>query len=95
VSAHGILDQADADQMLRNYLFLRNLECALRIVKPAASSHLPKDKNSLGALARLLGYEENGAEKRADALMQDYDTTTRRVREFYRKTLDTWLRTAL
>ncbi len=95
VSAYGILDQTSADQMLENYLFLRNLECALRIVKPSASSHLPKDKNSLGALARLLGYEEAEAEKRADALMQDYDATTRRVREFYRKTLDTWLRTAL
>jgi glutamate-ammonia-ligase adenylyltransferase len=95
VSAHGILDQTSADQMLENYLFLRNLECALRIVKPTASSHLPKDKNSQGALARLLGYEEAEAENRAGALMQDYGATTHRVREFYRKTLDTWLRTAL
>jgi glutamate-ammonia-ligase adenylyltransferase len=95
VSAHGIMDEASAEQMLENYLFLRNLECALRIVKPIASSHLPKDKDSLGVLARLLGYEEAGADQRADALIRDYNATTRRVREFYTKTLDTWLRTAL
>lgn len=95
VSAYGIMDQASAEKMLENYLFLRNLECALRIVKPSSSSNLPKDKNSLGALARLLGYEEAEVEKRADALMLDYDATTRRVREFYRKMMDTWLRTAL
>jgi len=95
VSAYGIMDQASADQMLENYLFLRNLECALRLVKQSSSSNLPKDKKSQGALARLLGYEEAGADQRADALMRDYDATTRRVREFYRKTLDTWLRTAL
>ena len=95
VSAYGIMDQVDADQMLKNYLFLRNLECALRLVKPSSPSNLPKDKNSQGALARLLGYEEADADKRAEALMRDYDATTNRVREFYRKTLDTWLRTAL
>ena len=95
VSAYGIMDQASADQMLENYLFLRNLECALRLVRQSSSSNLPKDKKSQGALARLLGYEEAGADQRADALMRDYDATTRRVREFYRKTLDTWLRTAL
>ena len=91
VSAYGILDQASADQMLDNYLFLRNLECALRLVRQPSSSYLPKDKNSQGVLAKLLGYENAGA----DALMRDYETTTRKVREFYRKTLDTWLRTAL
>lgn len=95
VSAYGIMDQASADQMLTNYSFLRNLECALRLVKSSASSHLPKDKDSLGVLARLLGYEEAQADQRASALMRDYDATTRGVREFYRKTLDTWLRTAL
>jgi len=95
VSAYGIMDQASADQMLENYLFLRNLECALRLVRQSSSSNLPKDKKSQAALARLLGYEEAGADQRADALMRDYDATTRRVREFYRKTLDTWLRTAL
>ncbi len=95
VSAYGIVDQADADNMLENYLFLRNLECALRIIKQTSSSHLPKDKNSQGALARLLGYEEIEIDERADALVRDYDATTRRVREVYRKMLDTWLRTAL
>lgn len=95
ISAYGILDQVDADRMLENYLFLRNLECALRIVKQSSSSNLPKDKISQGALARLLGYEENEVDERADALVRDYDTTTRRVREFYIKMLDTWLRTAL
>ena len=95
ISAYGIMDQASADLMLENYLYLRNLECALRLINQSASSNLPKDKKSQGALARLLGYEETEVDQRADALMLDYAATTGRVREFYRKMMDTWLRTAL
>ena len=95
VAAYGILDQAEADQVSEHYLFLRNFECALRIASPSSSNYLPKDTYSLGALARLLGYQETKDLKGSEALLLDYDTTTRKVREFYRKMLDTWLRTAL
>jgi len=95
VSAYGILDQAEADQLTKHYLFLRNLECALRIINRSSSNYLPKDKKSLSALARLLGYEGESTDQRADALLLDYGKTTGEVRKFYRKMLDTWLRTAL
>lgn len=94
-AAYGVLDQAAADRISEQYLFLRNLECALRIINPSPSNHLPKDKNSMEALARLLGYEGTRAGQRAEALERDHAETTRSVREFYRKTLDAWLRTAL
>jgi [glutamine synthetase] adenylyltransferase / [glutamine synthetase]-adenylyl-L-tyrosine phosphorylase len=95
VSAHGLLDQAEAGQMAKHYFFLRNLECALRLINRSSSNYLPKDKNSLSVLARLLGYEEKTVDQRAEALSLDYGETTREVRKFYRKMLDTWLRTAL
>ena len=95
VAAYGILDQAEADRVAKYYFFLRNLECALRIINQSSSNYLPKDKNSLAVLARLLGYEGESVEQRADALLRDYEETTGEVRKFYRKMLDTWLRTAL
>lgn len=95
VAAYGILDQKAVDQMSEYYVFLRNLECALRIVGISSSNHLPKDKFSLAALSRLLGYEGKKVDQQADALLVDYDEITGQVRALYRKMLDTWLRTAL
>ena len=95
VAAYGILDQTEADQISAHYLFLRNLECALRIINQSSSNHLPKEKNSLESLAILLGYERTPGDQRAEILERDHAETTQRVRKFYRKTLDTWLRTAL
>ncbi len=95
LAACGILDQTEAEQVQTHYLFLRNLECALRLLNQPFTNHLPKETESLAALARLLGYPQAAGPERARALLEDYDRHTRDVRTFYRKTLDTLLRTSL
>jgi len=92
---HGILDLDSAEQLREHYLFLRNLECALRIAKATASSHLPKDEESLAVVSRLLGYEKPTPAELAKNLVDDYSEVTEKVRQFYRRNLDTLLRTSL
>ena len=52
----GIIDHKDSTNIKKNYLFLRNLECALRIQNTSLMSHLPKKKEKLLMLARFLKY---------------------------------------
>jgi glutamate-ammonia-ligase adenylyltransferase len=92
---HGILDLDVSEQLQEHYLFLRNLECALRLAKATASSHLPKDEESLAVVSRLLGYEKETPAELAKSLNDDYAEVTRKVREFYRQNLDMLLRTSL
>jgi len=92
---HGILDLGSAEQLQEHYLFLRNLECALRIAKSTASSHLPKDEESLAVVSRLLGYENQEPADLAKNLIEDYTEVTEKVRQFYRQNLDMLLRTSL
>ncbi|MFQ5444174.1 MAG: bifunctional [glutamate--ammonia ligase]-adenylyl-L-tyrosine phosphorylase/[glutamate--ammonia-ligase] adenylyltransferase, partial [Nitrospinales bacterium] len=91
----GILEHNQADRQRTHYLFLRNLECALRLLSQPFSNHLPRNETGKAALARLLGYEGETSAALADQLMKDYAETTDEVRTFYRKTLDTLLRTSL
>ncbi len=95
MDAYGMLDQKDAEQIRGNYLFLRNLECALRIQSDPSTNHLPKDADSLASLGKLLGYADSDAGGIGPRLMADYDATTKQVRAFYRKLIDKFLRTAL
>ena len=91
----GILDDAAAARLRENYLYLRRLECLLRIQDEPAPSHLPRRSDDLAALAKLMDYGEGDNRELASRLMQDYERTTREVRAFYRKNLDTLLRTSL
>ena len=88
--ALGLIDQDMAEELQDSYLFLRNLECALRIIRQTPTNTLPKDNKELAPLARLLGYEE--AEIQAGSLLIDYDRHTQRVRKHYRKTIGNLLR---
>ena len=88
----GLVDQGMAEELHDSYLFLRNLECALRIIRQTPTNTLPKDKKELAPLARLLGYEGEDAETLADSLLTDYDFHTQRVRKHYRKTIGNLLR---
>lgn len=94
-SALGMLDHDESESLRKNYLFLRNLECALRIMNPASTNHLPKKQDALLVLAKLLGYGNTDSSDPAGKLMEDYDQNTKEVRAFYRKTIDTLLRTSL
>ena len=88
--ALGLIDQDMAEELQDSYLFLRNLECALRIIRQTPTNTLPKDNKELAPLARFLGYED--AEIQAGSLLIDYDRHTQRVRKHYRKTIGNLLR---
>ena len=44
LDALGIIDHEDSKNIKKNYLFLRNLECSLRIQNISLMSHLPKEQ---------------------------------------------------
>ena len=90
--ALGLVDQNMAEELQANYLFLRNLECALRIIRQTPTNTLPKNNEELAPLARLLGYEGEAAETLAGALLADYECHTQQVRKHYRKTIGNLLR---
>ncbi len=90
--ALGLVDQGMAEDLQGSYLFLRNLECVLRIIRQAPTNNLPKENKELAPVARLLGYEGEDADTLADALLADYDLHTQRVRKHYRKTIGSLLR---
>ncbi len=91
LSNYGILDHDQAANLGKHYHFLRNVECALRLLSEQYSSHLPKDEQALTVLARLLGYSDSPAA----AFMKEYKQTTEDVRSFYKSNLDILLRTSL
>ena len=93
LSNYGILDHSQAADLGNHYHFLRNVECALRLMSEQYTSHLPKDEQALAVLARLLDYSESSGE--AGAFMEDYRKTTQKVRKFYKANLDILLRTSL
>jgi [glutamine synthetase] adenylyltransferase / [glutamine synthetase]-adenylyl-L-tyrosine phosphorylase len=90
--ALGMVDQNMAEELQNSYLFLRNLECALRIIRQTSTNTLPKQNRELAPLARLVGYEGDDAETLAGALLTDYETHTQQVRKHYRKTIGNLLR---
>ena len=91
--AHGMIDQVKADQAKENYLFLRKLECALRIIRETPTNSLPKDKRDLAQLARLMSYEGSDVENLANDLLKDYEKHTTQMRRYYRDTIGQLLRT--
>ena len=93
LSNYGILDDRQAANLGKHYHFLRNVECALRLMSEQYASHLPREEESLAVLARLLGYSDPSEEARA--FMEDYKKTTHDVRNFYKANLDILLRTSL
>lgn len=95
LASYGIISQDEAEQIQKHYLFLRNLECALRIAGRHSTNYLPTDNESLGGVARSLGYQEKDNDGLAKKLVGDYETTVGAVRSFYRKTIGMLLRTAL
>ncbi len=91
----GVLDHSTAESLKKYYVFLRNLECSLRVRNQNESSYLPKKPESQSSLAKLLGYKESEQKNIANQLLEDYRETTSKVRDFYNKNLDALLRTSL
>ena len=90
---HGMIDQLKAEKVKENYLFLRRLECALRIIGVTPSNNLPKDTSDLAQLARLMSYKGSDAKNLANNLLNDYEKHTTYIREYYRDTIGQLLRT--
>jgi [glutamine synthetase] adenylyltransferase / [glutamine synthetase]-adenylyl-L-tyrosine phosphorylase len=90
--ALGLVDKSMAEELQGSYLFLRNLECVLRVIRQSSTNTLPKDNKALAPVARLLGYEGENAETMSQALLTDYDFHTQRVRKYYRRTIGNLLR---
>ena len=90
---HGMIDQVKADLVKENYLFLRKLECALRIIRQTPTNTLPKKIIELAQLARLLSYSGDDEDTLANALLSDYEKHTTQMRGYYRETVGQLLRT--
>ena len=91
----GIINHIDSQNIKKHYLFLRNLECALRIQNISLMSHLPKEQEKLVILAKFLKYSGKKSTDIVEKFINDYTHTTKEIRAFYSKTIDTLLRTAL
>jgi [glutamine synthetase] adenylyltransferase / [glutamine synthetase]-adenylyl-L-tyrosine phosphorylase len=89
----GMIDQRKADQLKDNYIFLRRLECALRIIHETPTNNLPKETLDLAQLARLMSYIGNDANNVANAFLLDYEKHTLQMRAYYRETIGQLLRT--
>jgi [glutamine synthetase] adenylyltransferase / [glutamine synthetase]-adenylyl-L-tyrosine phosphorylase len=91
--AQGMIDQSKANQLKDNYLFLRKLECALRIIRETPTNNLPKEITDLAQLARLMSYIGNNADNIANAFLIDYEKHTLQMRKYYSETIGRLLRT--
>lgn len=91
----GVLDHSTAEDLEKYYIFLRNLECALRVRDQSESSYLPKKAELQSSLAKLVGYKNLEGKNLANQMLEDYRETTSKVRDFYNKNLDALLRTSL
>ncbi|QPJ63931.1 MAG: bifunctional [glutamate--ammonia ligase]-adenylyl-L-tyrosine phosphorylase/[glutamate--ammonia-ligase] adenylyltransferase [Candidatus Nitrohelix vancouverensis] len=91
----GLLEYEVSEQVRKCFLFLRNLECALRLWNPNSKNYLPKDEFSLAILARLLRYSGEDDAQLSARLLEDYEDRTQSVRAFYNKMLDNLLRSSI
>ncbi len=93
-SQMGIMDDREAAELRAGYLFLRNLECTLRLISERSANCLPTDPEALAAIALMFGMDMRKDEERVATLNQEYEKITESVRGLYRKIIDRKLRTA-
>jgi len=72
--AEGYLSAADCEFFHRSYRLLRTIEGRLRLMNSTARDNLPQDPTELSKLAQLLVYRSG------EALLADYERSTRRIR---------------
>ncbi|MDH3999448.1 MAG: bifunctional [glutamate--ammonia ligase]-adenylyl-L-tyrosine phosphorylase/[glutamate--ammonia-ligase] adenylyltransferase, partial [Desulfuromonadales bacterium] len=82
----GLLPQADYDSLVNGYKFLRRLENKLRLVHDQSINQLDSDPESLGKLARHLGYTEQAAQPQ-QALLEEYSSVTQGIRTIFNRYL--------
>ncbi len=81
LTAHGLLEQADADQLEEAWTLASGLRTALALYGAKSSNVLPDDRAGLEGAARLMGYGALGA----SALEDHYLRVTRRSRVVFER----------
>ena len=77
LAALGLVEEDEASQLRRHYLFLRRIETTLRRNENIGVSHLPADERTQALLAKRLGFSD------AAAFLTDYRHATARLRALY------------
>jgi [glutamine synthetase] adenylyltransferase / [glutamine synthetase]-adenylyl-L-tyrosine phosphorylase len=75
IGAAGLVGGDEQRFLETSYRFLRTIKSRLRLMNPIARDLLPRDPLELNKLAHLLRHSSG------DALLSDYEATTRQVRE--------------
>ncbi len=83
----GLLGEEEFSHLREGYLFLRNLESRMRIVRTRPLSAFPEEPSEIEALARRLGYADDETGSARGKLLRDYERHTGRVREVYSEVL--------
>ncbi len=78
----GILPDEEHRFFESSYRFLRTIESRMQLMNSTARDQLPNDAMELNKLAHLLRYSSG------DALMCDYEKTTRQIRERFDAAFD-------
>jgi glutamate-ammonia-ligase adenylyltransferase len=82
----GYLEAKDQGELKKAYVFFSNLTVKLRIVQDRAKGEIREGSKELSTLAKKLDY--SGDEKKsASALLKDYISLSRNVREIYERIL--------
>jgi glutamate-ammonia-ligase adenylyltransferase len=78
----GLLEQADAENLLTGYKFLRKLENRLRIIHDYSINDLSGSKNYMNKLALRLGYDQK-LKNPGSVLICDYEEITSKIRDVF------------
>ena len=83
----GLIDSTTALSLAKGYLFLRDVENRIRLVKHTSLDRLPTDEIELDALARRV-FSKDVRDRTGRYLTERLDAVTRSLRENYSRLLD-------
>ncbi|HEV8253345.1 MAG TPA: hypothetical protein VGQ78_01205 [Vicinamibacteria bacterium] len=85
LARHGRLPREEADALLQAYLFLRDVENNLQMARGFQTHLLPDEPRELRALAKRMGYRDQGPRSAEQLFRADFKRHTARVRRAYRR----------
>jgi glutamate-ammonia-ligase adenylyltransferase len=85
LARHGRLPREEADGLLQAYLYLRDVENKLQMARGLQTHVLPDEPRELRALARRMGYLDQGPRSAEQLFRADFKMHTARVRRAYRR----------
>ena len=84
---HQLLSQADAEQLIQGYKFLRRLENKLRLLHDQSINEISNEPKSLRKISRSLGYGKKGVVPEKEFL-EEYRTITGGIRVLFERYLN-------